>query len=59
MTWFELWKRIGKQPLSLTQNKDVVIKLPSGEYKCKLVYTNNGNNWHLEIEPDGWCISVL
>ena len=51
MTWFQLWKRIGKQPLRVTQHKDVTIKLPDGEHKCVIVYTNNGNDWHLEIEP--------
>lgn len=51
MTWFQLWKRIGKQPLRSTQHKDVTIKLPDGEHKCAIVYTDNGNDWHLEIEP--------
>ena len=50
MTWFKLFNRIAKQPLSLTRNKDVTIKLKDGEYKCKLVYTDNGSDWHLEIE---------
>ena len=50
MTWLQLWKRIGKQPLRLTQHKPVTIKLQDGEHKCKIVYTNNGNDWHLEIE---------
>ena len=51
MTWLQLWKRIGKQPLCLTKYKDVTIKLQDGEHKCKIVYTDNGNDWHLEIEP--------
>ena len=50
MTWFQLWERIGRQPLRLTKHKDVTIKLPDGEYKCKVVYTDNGSDWHLEIE---------
>ena len=50
MTWYQLWKRIGKQPLYLTKNKDVTIKLQDGEHKCKIVYTYNGSDWHLEIE---------
>jgi hypothetical protein len=49
MTWFQLWKRIGKQPLRSTQHKDVTIKLPDGEYKCVIVYTDNGSDWHLEL----------
>lgn len=50
MTWFQLWKRIGKQPLRLTKYKDVTLKLQDEEYKCKIVYTDNGNDWHLEID---------
>ena len=49
MTWFQLWKRIGKQPLSITQHKDVTINILDTEYKCKIVYTDNGNNWYLEV----------
>ena len=51
MTWFQLWKRIGKQPLHLTKNKDVTIKLPDGEHKCMIVYTSSGSDWYLGIEP--------
>jgi hypothetical protein len=50
MTWLQLWKRIGKQPLHATKNKDVKIKLQDVEYKCKLVYTDNGSDWHLELD---------
>lgn len=50
MTWYELFRKIGKQPLHLTRNKDVTIKIDGMEYKCKIVYTDNGNNWHLEVE---------
>lgn len=50
MTWFQLWKRIGKQPLKATRNKDVTVKINKEEYKCKLVYTDNGSDWHLELE---------
>lgn len=50
MTWYQLWKRMCKQPLRLVRNKDVTIKLQGEIYKCKLVYTDNGSDWHLEIE---------
>jgi len=51
MTWLQLWKRIGKQPLRFTKYKQVMVKLPDGtEHNCKLVYTDNGNNWHLEFD---------
>ena len=50
MTWLQLWKRIGKQPLYATRNKEVKVKLQDIEYSCKLVYTDNGSDWHLEPE---------
>lgn len=53
MTWLQLWKKLGKQPLRLTNNKEVTIKLQDGEHRCKLVYTDNGNDFHLEIEKEG------
>jgi hypothetical protein len=43
MTWFQLWKRFGKQPLHLTKSKDVPIKLPDGEHECMFVYTSSGD----------------
>jgi hypothetical protein len=49
MTWFQLWKKIGKQPLRLTQHNPVTIKIQDKEYQCKIVYTENGKNWHLEV----------
>ena len=52
MTWYQLWKRMCKQPLRLVRNKDVTIKIDGEYYKCKIVYTNNGSDWHLEIERD-------
>lgn len=63
MTWLQLFNRIGKQPLRLTKNKDVTIKIGNEMHKCKIVYTDNGNDWYLEIEglkelrtgiEDGW-----
>ena len=54
MTWYQLFKRIGKQPLYLVRNKDVTIKIDDEIYKCKIVYTDSGNDWHLEIDAIGW-----
>ena len=51
MTWLQLWAKIGKQPLYFTKHRDVTIKIDGEEYKCKVVYTDNGNSLHLEIEP--------
>lgn len=50
MTWLQLWKRIGKQPLRLTRQKEVTIKIEDIEYKCEIIYENNGNNWCLVIK---------
>lgn len=50
MTWYQLFKRIGKQPLRLVRNKDVTIKIGNEMHKCKIVYTDNGNDWYLELD---------
>lgn len=49
ITWYQLFKRISKQPIHKTQNNKVQI-LINGELKeCSLVFTNNGSNFHLEL----------
>lgn len=49
ITWCQLYKRIGKQPIRKTQNARVQV-LINGELKeCALVFTNNGSDFHLEI----------
>lgn len=50
MTWLQLFNRIGKQPLRITKYKDVTIKIDDEIHKCKIVYTDNGNDWHLELD---------
>ena len=48
ISWYALWKRIGKQQIYKTQNTKVQV-LIGGELKeCALVFTNNGSNFHLE-----------
>ena len=48
ISWYALWKRIGKQPMYKTQNTKVQV-LVDGELKeCALVFTNNGSDFHLE-----------
>ena len=48
ISWYQLWKRIGKQPMYKTQNTKVQV-LINGELKeCALVFTNNGSDFHLE-----------
>lgn len=49
ISWFALYKRIGKQPMHKTRNTKVQV-LIGGELKeCALVFTNNGSDFHLEI----------
>ena len=50
MTWLQLFNQIGKQPLRFTKYNDVTIMIDGVEHMCKLVFTDNGNDWHLEIE---------
>ena len=48
ISWYALWKRIGKQPMYKTQNTKVRV-LINGELKeCALVFTDNGSDFHLE-----------
>ena len=48
ISWYQLYKRIGKQPLHKTRNTKVQI-LINGELKeCALVFTNNGSDFYLE-----------
>lgn len=56
MTWLQLFNRIGKQPLRITKYKDVTIKIDDEIHKCKIVYTDNGNDWHLELDEWKWII---
>lgn len=48
ISWYQLYKRIGKQTLHKTRNTKVHV-LINGELKeCALVFTNNGSDFHLE-----------
>lgn len=52
ISWFALWKRLGKQPLHKTRNTKVQI-LIGGELKeCTLIYTDNGSDFHLELAKE-------
>lgn len=52
ISWYALWKRIGKQPIKKTRDTKVQV-LVNGELKeCSLVFTNNGSDFHLEIIGD-------
>lgn len=48
ISWYALWKRIGKQPMYKTQNTKVEVLIDGGLRECALVFTNNGSDFHLE-----------
>lgn len=49
ISWYALYKRIGKQAINKTQKTKVQV-LINGELKeCALVFTNNGSDFYLEI----------
>ena len=52
-TWFQLYKRIGRQPLAYTQNHKIIFKDKNGkETPLKLVFSLNGNSWWLEEDTN-------
>lgn len=49
ISWYQIYKRIGKQPMRKTTNTKVQV-LVNGELReCALVFSNNGSDFHLEI----------
>ena len=48
ITWYQLWKRIGKQTIHKTRNTKVQILVDGELIECALVFTNNGSDFHLE-----------
>ena len=48
ISWYQLWKRIGKQPMYKTQNTKVQVLIDGKLQECALVFTNNGSDFHLE-----------
>lgn len=48
ITWYALWKRLGKQQIGKTRNKYVNCLINNEMWYCRLVYTNNGSDFHLE-----------
>lgn len=51
MTWYQLWKRLGKQPLYRTQHDNIIIVDKQGiEHKCRLEYYDNGSYFKLIME---------
>ena len=48
ISWYQLYKRIGKQMLHKTRNTKVQILIDGELKECALVFTNNGSDFHLE-----------
>lgn len=38
MKWIYLWRKIGKQPMKLSQNEDVKLIMDNHYYNLKLIY---------------------
>lgn len=47
ISWFALWKRLGKQPLSKTRGEYVKCYIGRHMWYCQLVYTHNGSDFYL------------
>ena len=48
ISWYQLYKRIGKQTLHKTRNTKVQVLIDGELKECALVFTNNGSDFHLE-----------
>ena len=48
ISWYQLYKRIGKQTLRKTRNIKVQVLIYGELKECALVFTNNGSDFHLE-----------
>ena len=48
ISWYALWKRIGKQPMYKTQNTKVQVLIDGELNECAFVFTNSGSDFHLE-----------
>ena len=48
ISWYQVDKIIGKQPLHKTLNTKVQILIDGELKECALVFTNNGSDFHLE-----------
>lgn len=50
ITWYNLWKRLGKQPILKTRGQKVTVIDRNGEkHECILEFTNNGSDFYLKI----------
>lgn len=49
-TWFQLYEKLGKQPLFKTRDKRIILKKNNKVIPLHLKYNENGNEWWLEEE---------
>lgn len=49
VSWYQLCRKIGKQPLYKTRNNKVHVLVNEELKECCLVFTDNGSYFHLEI----------
>ena len=49
ISWYALHKRIGNQTIHKTRNTKVQVLVDGQLKECALVYSNNCNEFHLEI----------
>ena len=52
ISWYALHKRIGNQTIHKTRNTKVQVLVDGQLKECTLVYSNNGNEFHLEIAEE-------
>lgn len=53
MKLIEIWKRLGKQPLKITQNKDALVFIDGKEYVISKIRYDNGEFVGFEAEIAG------
>ena len=49
ISWYTLHEKIGRQTIHKTRNTKVQVLVDGKLKDCKLVFENNGNDFHLEI----------
>ena len=51
-TWLQLYEKLGKQPLSKTRDKRIILKKDNKVIPLHLVYNENGTDWWLEEDAN-------
>lgn len=51
MKLIEIWKRLGRQPLRITQHKDAVVFVGDSKYRIKNIRYDHGKFIGFETEP--------